>query len=497
MIEPTFWEKLKGDIPQSCVLIGPTENVFPVSVVDNGHSVAFVKGVDNICRLYRLEETHNVLCTHFRDDEFEIVLLNDLGPVLLWRVNLSKAAASGKNVMPIPARLVTSLLDGTQIYVDIIDEDSNRTSCKLLRPKRRSTERNCESKMSCHIFPAKRPTLGMFESKFYAFKGKIDIDQNFWSKWRSHLPSEVYFTDPVGNSFLIGISSKGDSVVFKRNVNTMVRFYGLNRKHSVLFCYKGGNQFYILVGNRYEVEIKYPQKPSEVLEISSDDSETDHEGHVNSVDDGSDPEDFPFWTMTMSKSSTSGRNALVIGRILVVVSTIRSLFQTLGCSVKKAIVMASLKIGNSSNSNPSLKGSEAKLDPSEAAMVIDKTFYALWENLFKKRYFNLRNPEQKVHSVGTIRNRDGDYVFYIGVQYMDNVKVNVGWTVKVTKAIEGATNPLPIPARIVKSILKEGQQMVYIFDEDGNALITDLRQGRRRGNATWEGDGISMLETRN
>ncbi|KAJ1436739.1 hypothetical protein SESBI_04044 [Sesbania bispinosa] len=28
-----------------------------------------------------------------------------------------------------------------------------------------------------------------------------------------------------------------------------------------------------------------------------------------------------------------------------------------------------------------------------------------------------------------------------------------------------------------------------------HSLLT-LRQGRRRGNATWEGDGISMLETK-
>ncbi|KAJ1383692.1 DNA-binding barrel domain superfamily [Sesbania bispinosa] len=168
-------------------------------------------------------------------------------------------------------------------------------------------------------------------------------------------------------------------------------------------------------------------------------------------------------------------------------------------------------------------------------MVIDKSFYALWENIFKERYFNLRDPEQNAHSVRTIRNKDGDYVFYIGVQYMvefywledihvvlfsyagtnffdirivnnygkeitypknggcdrfnpsnfddieDKVEVNVGWTIKVTKAIEGATNPLPIPSRIVKTILKEGQQMVYIFDEDGNAFSTDLRRGR-----SWE-----------
>ncbi|KAJ1427566.1 DNA-binding barrel domain superfamily [Sesbania bispinosa] len=311
MIEPTFWEKLKGDIPQSCVLIDPAENVFPVSIVDNGHNVAFVKGIDNICRFYRLQETHDILCTYFGDVEFEIQILNgnnelvkcpeivnngvpievsdtdsieDLGPVLLWRVNLSKAAASGKNVMPIPARLVTSLLDGTQTYVYIIDEDSNRTSCKLLRPKRRRTERYIAGSW-CQFIRGKNLKEG-------------DVLGSY--------------SNLVGNSFPIGISSKGDSAVFERNVNTMVRFYGLNRKHSGLFCYKGGNQFYIRVGNRYGVEIKYPQKPSEVVEISSDDSESDHEGHVDSVDDGSDPEDFPFWIMTMSKSSASGRNALPI-----------------------------------------------------------------------------------------------------------------------------------------------------------------------------------------
>ncbi|KAJ1404871.1 DNA-binding barrel domain superfamily [Sesbania bispinosa] len=319
MIEPTFWEKVKGDIPQNCVLIDPAENTFPVLVVDNGDSVAFVKGVDEICRIYRLEETHNVVCTYFGDDEFKIQILNgdnmvvkcpdiinngvhlefsdtdsiqDLGPFLLWRVNLSKAAASGINVMPIPARLVTSLLDGNQSYVDIIDEDSNLTSCKLLRPKRRKTERYIAGSW-CQFIRGKNlkegDVLGFYSANnMKSLHGKIGISENFWTKWYSHLPSEVYFIDPVGNSFPIGISSKGDSAIFERNVNTMISFYGLNRKHSGLFCYMGGNQFYIRLGNRYGVEINYPQKPIEY------------------------PKDFPFWIFTMTKSSASGKNALPI-----------------------------------------------------------------------------------------------------------------------------------------------------------------------------------------
>ncbi|KAJ1427565.1 hypothetical protein SESBI_09449 [Sesbania bispinosa] len=111
--------------------------------------------------------------------------------------------------------------------------------------------------------------------------------------------------------------------------------------------------------------------------------------------------------------------------------------------------MASLEIGNSSNSNPSLKGFEAKI-VNNNGKEITYPKNGGWDRFNPSNFDDIE----------------------------DNVEVNVGWTVKVTKAIESATNPLPIPARIVKSILKEGQQMVYIFDEDENAFITYLRQGR-------------------
>ncbi|KAJ1438631.1 cellobiose transport system substrate-binding protein [Sesbania bispinosa] len=73
-------------------------------------------------------------------EEFDTDSIEDVGPVLLWSVNLSKAAAPGENAMTIPARLVRNLLDGNQTFVDVMDEESNQTSCNLLRPKRRSTE---------------------------------------------------------------------------------------------------------------------------------------------------------------------------------------------------------------------------------------------------------------------------------------------------------------------------------------------------------------------
>ncbi|KAJ1404872.1 hypothetical protein SESBI_26274 [Sesbania bispinosa] len=195
--------------------------------------------------------------------------------------------------------------------------------------------------------------------------------------------------------------------------------------------------------------------------------------------------------------------------------------------------MTSLHKGESSKKSPLLRCFQAKLDPSQTTMLIDRRFHAIWENHFNDRYFNLRDPEQNIHCVGTIRNRDGDYVFYVGVQYIiefyhlegihtvhftyagdkffdikilnihdkeinypknggwDNFvprdfdhievieQVEEGWTVRVTKAIENGSNPLPIPAKIVREVLKENQQLVYIFDKDENVFIVDLRRGRR------------------
>ncbi|KAJ1421637.1 DNA-binding barrel domain superfamily [Sesbania bispinosa] len=76
MIEQTFWEKFSSQIPEKCFLIDRAENKCHVSVKSNGHSVAFINGVDDICRCYKLEETHNVICTYFGSGEFEIVILN-------------------------------------------------------------------------------------------------------------------------------------------------------------------------------------------------------------------------------------------------------------------------------------------------------------------------------------------------------------------------------------------------------------------------------------
>ncbi|KAJ1391816.1 DNA-binding barrel domain superfamily [Sesbania bispinosa] len=153
--------------------------------------------------------------------------------------------------------------------------------------------------MSSPILLTNQPTFGMFETKFYAYKGLINIEQKFWEKFRDQIPSEVFFTDPAGNTFPVGISLKGDRAVFKRNVDTMTRFYGLSRKHSMLCKYKGGNQFYILVGNRYGVEIKYPERRNpDVIVVSSDDYE-------------SDPEEYPGWTVTLTRPAASGSNPLV------------------------------------------------------------------------------------------------------------------------------------------------------------------------------------------
>ncbi|KAJ1396645.1 DNA-binding barrel domain superfamily [Sesbania bispinosa] len=63
----------------------------------------------------------------------------------MWEITLTKAAASGANALVIPARIVRDILDKNQEVVNVIDEGGELIPCKLLKPKRRPSERYLSS----------------------------------------------------------------------------------------------------------------------------------------------------------------------------------------------------------------------------------------------------------------------------------------------------------------------------------------------------------------
>ncbi|KAJ1433946.1 DNA-binding barrel domain superfamily [Sesbania bispinosa] len=143
--------------------------MFSVSIHCNGDRAALIDVVEKVTRFYTLEEIHWVLFTYKGDRQFEIRLVNgrnvEVGypkivsesyvvnwkvesyeedpyePEFLWDVTLTKAAASGDNPMIIPVRFVRDVLNKKQEDVIVIDENGDQISYKLLKPKRRPTER--------------------------------------------------------------------------------------------------------------------------------------------------------------------------------------------------------------------------------------------------------------------------------------------------------------------------------------------------------------------
>ncbi|KAJ1416621.1 DNA-binding barrel domain superfamily [Sesbania bispinosa] len=129
---------------------------------------AFINGVENIIRHYNLDESYWVLFTYKGNSEFDIRLVRGTlevnyprverdedvvvqpvedeedpeEPIFLWEVTLTKSAASGKNPLLIPARIVRDMLDKNQEIVAVIDEEHQFIPCKLLKSKKRPTKRH-------------------------------------------------------------------------------------------------------------------------------------------------------------------------------------------------------------------------------------------------------------------------------------------------------------------------------------------------------------------
>ncbi|KAJ1411679.1 DNA-binding barrel domain superfamily [Sesbania bispinosa] len=172
-IENKFWLKFQGEIRgRNVILMDPAGFTFNVSVEFHGYNeVGIMTGVENIVTRYNLVKSYWVLFTYKGNCEFDIRVVNgnvevnyprvetdedvDVQPVeyeedpeeplFMWEVTLTKAAASGANALLIPARIVRDILDNNQEVVTVIDEGGELIPCKVLKPKRRPSERYLSS----------------------------------------------------------------------------------------------------------------------------------------------------------------------------------------------------------------------------------------------------------------------------------------------------------------------------------------------------------------
>ncbi|KAJ1416420.1 DNA-binding barrel domain superfamily [Sesbania bispinosa] len=134
-IENKFWLKFRGEIRgRNVILMDPAGFNFNVSVefhgVVNGNLEVNYPRVES-------DEDVDVQPVEYEEDPEE--------PLFMWEVTLTNAAASGANALLIPARIVRDKLDKNQDVVTVIDEGGQLIPCKLLKPKRRPSERYLSS----------------------------------------------------------------------------------------------------------------------------------------------------------------------------------------------------------------------------------------------------------------------------------------------------------------------------------------------------------------
>ncbi|KAJ1393031.1 DNA-binding barrel domain superfamily [Sesbania bispinosa] len=176
-IDNMFWLKFRDELRgRNLILLDPVGFRFNVSVEKYGYNGrGIITGVENIVERYNLADSYWVFFKYKGDCKFDIrVALGDFEvnyhrvesdkhddvqpveneddpeegpeePLFMWEITLTKAAASGANALVIPARIVRDILDKNQEVVNVIDEGGELIPCKLLKPKRRPSERYLSS----------------------------------------------------------------------------------------------------------------------------------------------------------------------------------------------------------------------------------------------------------------------------------------------------------------------------------------------------------------